>query len=66
MLWCSAYELICTCILLCYCCTGGFTDSDDKLMADKIAFQSRIPTHVNVVKFLGQLDDTNETGMKFT
>lgn len=42
--------------------TGGYTDADANLMADKIAFQSRIPTHVNVVKLLGQLDDANEIG----
>lgn len=51
--------------LLFFFYTGGFTDADANLMADKIAFQSRIPAHVNVVKFLKQVDDSNETGMNF-
>lgn len=65
MVRCSTYEIISMmCLTFCLSCTDGCTDTN--LMAEKIAFfQSKILTHVNVVKFLGQLNDANTAGMNF-
>lgn len=67
MVRCSTYEIISMmCLTFCLSCTDGYTDTDTNLMAEKIAFfQSKILTHVNVVKFLGQLNDANTAGMNF-
>jgi len=45
------------------CCRAdGFSKSDEVLMGKKAEFLREVPPHLNVVRFIGELEDTGGEG----
>jgi len=45
-------------------CSGGYSKPDELLMAKKIEFIRHVPSHGNVVRFIGEVDDVDGEGTR--